>query len=265
MPITLSLLFVLLPTQSNQPPAATPLRNVRTFEVGAAHDIATRQRDWDRVESRLWWGGTSRIRPFFGVASQRRAALWQTRGEVGAYSDWSSRFYTIESFALAAHVPVAAQSYPLRRADVVAIVKASAAAPVALTGGYSYMTFGESRSAQLYSGGIMTTTTGVTITQVTMYVNRTQPGALISVAALASVQHGSEGTAWYGGSFGAGRELYRIDPAGTANADFTSVTVAGFARRWLMRSMGVHASAEYQRFLNSYQRLSLGGRLFVEF
>jgi hypothetical protein len=54
-------------------------------------------------------------------------------------------------------------------------------------------------------------------------------------------------------------------PAGTANADFTSVTVTGFARRWLSRSTGLHGSVEYQRFLNSYQRVSLGGRLFVEF
>ena len=53
--------------------------------------------------------------------------------------------------------------------------------------------------------------------------------------------------------------------AGTSNADFTSVTVTGFARRWLSRSTGVHASVEYQRFLNSYQRIGLGGRLFVEF
>jgi len=36
------------------------------------------------------------------------------------------------------------------------------------------------------------------ITQVTMYVNRTQPGALMSVAAVASLQRGREGTAWYG-------------------------------------------------------------------
>ncbi len=264
MPVTLSLLFVLLPAQTNQQPAASPSRYVRTLEVGAAHDIATRQQDWDRVESRLSWGGTSRVRPILGVASQRRASIWQTRGEVGAYSDWSSRFYTIESFALATHVMPAAQSYPSLRADVVAVFKASATAPVAATTGYGYMTFGNSRSAQLYSGGVMATT-GVTITQVTMYVNRTQPGALMSVAAVASLQRGAEGTAWYGGSFGAGRELYRIDPAGTANADFTSVTVTGFARRWLSRSTGLHAAVEYQRFLSSYQRVSLGGRLFVEF
>ena len=264
MPLTLSLLFLLLPAQSNQQPAASPIRSARTFEVGAAHDIASRQPDWDRVESRLWWGGASRVRPILGLTSERRAATWQTRGEIGAYSDWTPRFYTIESFAVAAHVPPAAQSYPLLRADVVTVFKASPIAPVAATAGYGYMTFGNSRSAQLYSGGIMATT-GVTITQVTMYVNRTQPGALMSVAGVASVQRGSEGTAWYGGSFGAGRELYRIDPAGTANADFTSVTVTGFARRWLSRSMGVHASAEYQRILNSYQRLSLGARLFVEF
>jgi YaiO family outer membrane protein len=190
--------------------------------------------------------------------------MWQTRGEIGAYADWSPRIYTIQSFALAAHVPPAAQSYPLLRADVVAVFKASPTAPIAATVGYGYMTFGDRRSAQLFSGGVMATT-GATITQVTTYVNRTQPGALISVAALASVQQGSEGTAWYGGSFGAGRELYRIDPAGTANADFTSMTVTGFARRWLGHSMGVHALAEYQRILSSYQRLSLGARLFVEF
>lgn len=264
MPLTLSLLFVLLPAQSNQPPAASLIRSARTFEVGAAHDIASRQRDWDRVESRLWWGGTSRVRPIFGLTSERRAATWQRRSEIGAYSDWSPRFYTIESFAVAAHVPPAAQSYPSLRADVVAVFKASPTAPIAATTGYGYMTFGDSRSAQLYSGGIMATK-GLSITQVTMYVNRTLPGALISVAGVASLQRGSEGTAWYGGSFGAGRELYRIDPAGTTNADFTSVTVTGFARRWLSRSVGIHATAEYQRILNSYQRLSLGARLFVEF
>jgi YaiO family outer membrane protein len=264
MPVTLSLLFLLLPAQSNQQPAPSPIRAARTLEVGAAHDIASRQPDWDRVESRIWWGGASRVRPIIGVTSERRAGTWQTRGEIGAYSDWTPRFYTIESFAVAEHVSPAAQSYPLLRGDVVAVFKASPIAPVAATAGYGHMTFGDSRSAQLYSGGIMATT-GVTITQVTMYVNRTQPGALLSVAGVASVQRGSEGTAWYGASFGAGRELYRIDPAGTANADFTSVTVAGFARRWFSRSTGVHATAEYQRILNSYQRLSLGARLFVEF
>lgn len=48
------------------------------------------------------------------------------------------------------------------------------------------MTFEDSRSAQLYGGGVMATT-GVTITQVTIFINtifinRTQPGALMSVA-----------------------------------------------------------------------------------
>jgi hypothetical protein len=59
--------------------------------------------------------------------------------------------------------------------------------------------------------------------------------------------------------------LATVEAAALTNADFTSVTVTGFARRWLSRSMGVHATAEYQRILNSYQRLSLGARLFVEF
>jgi UDP-N-acetylglucosamine 2-epimerase (non-hydrolysing) len=33
----------------------------------------------------------------------------------------------------------------------------------------------------------------------------------------------------------------------------------------LSRSTSLHGSVEYQRFLNSYQRVSLGGRRFVEF
>jgi YaiO family outer membrane protein len=237
---------------------------VRTVEVGAAHDIATRQADWDRVESRLFWRGAARVRPLLGLAAQRRASIWQTRGDIGAYSDWSSRFYTVETLAVAPRVALPAQSYPLFRADIVGIVKAAPAAPVAVTAGYGYMNFGNRRSAQLFSGGLMATT-GATITQGTIYLNRTQPGALISVAAVASAQHGTEGVGWYGGSIGAGRELYRIDPAGLANADFTSVTIGGFARRWLTHSTGIHAFAEYQRILRSYQRVSLGARLFVDF
>jgi YaiO family outer membrane protein len=112
--------------------------------------------------------------------------------------------------------------------------------------------------ALLYGAGV--------ITQLTVYLNRNQPGSLDSAAGNVAVQVGAEGRGWYGVSLSGGRELYRLGTLGPVEtADFKTATVGGFVRQWLTANSGFHGMVEYQRVLGSYSRVGVTGRWFIGF
>jgi YaiO family outer membrane protein len=136
---------------------------------------------------------------------------------------------------------------------------------VILAAGYTALTFGAPQRSDILNIGTVVYANRV-IVQATGFLNRNDPGELYSGAGNFSVQVGAEGTGWYGGSVGAGRELYRLGTLGTGGtADFTTATVGAFARRWLTRTAGIHATGEYQRVHGSYSRLGVTGHIFVGF
>jgi YaiO family outer membrane protein len=237
-----------------------------TVEAGGAfHALSKDQPRWSVVQVSVAGEPPMRVRPVAAFERQVRADRPQARGELGAYVDWSPRVYTLQTFSIAQRVVPEARYYPRLRGDVRAFVKLPDAEHIVIAAGFTALTFAPGDTAQLYNAGFVAYGQK-TIAQATVYVNRSQRGPTTSAAANVAVQRGAERVGWYGVTVGAGRELYRIgDVVAGLNADFTSVTISAFARRWLSRAAGVHVAVEQQRVLDSYSRLGLQGRLFVQF
>jgi YaiO family outer membrane protein len=257
--------FVLSLLAQLQPQPVTPAPG-RTIEAGGfRHFVSATESDWSGAQLMVAWNPPARVRPTATFEWQTRRSGSQRMVNAGAYIDWSPRFYTLQTFAVGEQVPFEARYYPLRRGDVRSFVKLPRREQIVVANGFTALTFGEKRTAQVYNTGLIIYGEK-TIWQVTAYVNHSHPGSLVSAAGTVAMQRGTEGVAWYGASFGAGRELYRLgDGLGVATADFTTVTAAAFGRKWLTRSLGVHGVLEYQRVLDSYSRVGVISRMFVNF
>ena len=262
MPSTLLLLSMLAASQDLPVSSAQP----RTVEAGGfRHAVSAGEPDWTGAQLTAMWNPPARVRPVFGLEWQTRRDRSQLMGSAGAYVDWSSRFYTFQTIAIGEHVPQDARYYPLQRGDIRGFLKLPRHEQVVAAAGFTLLTFGNSQTAQIYNGGLLYYR-GKSILQVTAYVNHTHPGSLLSGAGNIAVQRGAEGRGWYGGSVSAGREVYRLGAGlGVANADFTTLTASAFARKWLTPAIGVHSFVEFQRVLDSYSRLGVTSRVFVNF
>src|SRR5687767_8811332 len=108
-------------------PAAVP---PRTLEISLAHDLVDRQQDWQRVESRLFWTGTPRVRPLFEAGWHRRAHGSQVRGGAGAHVDWSPRLYTVQAVSLATDASAPARAFARQRFDVGVFLKSAPDSPL---------------------------------------------------------------------------------------------------------------------------------------
>ena len=220
---------------------------------------------WRFVHGSLSWQPPLRVRPRLEFERQSRPAGSHVRGTVGTYIDWTSNLYSYQALTIAPTTDEETRFYPSRRGDVRVFWKIPPHPQVIIAAGYTALTFGAPQRSDIVNIGTVVYGRRV-IVQATGYLNRNEPGALYSGAANFAVQAGSEGTGWYGASVGAGRELYRLGTLGTAGtADFTTVTVGGFARRWLTRTTGFHAMVEYQRVHDSYSRLGVTAHAFVGF
>lgn len=258
-------LVALLSSAQAPAPPASPLPAWTIEAGGFHHELTEDQGDWNGLQLWLHANAPARIRPVVEVERQTRPQGAQWRAGAGLYVDWSDRFYTFQAVSLGERVDPAARYYPTRRLDVRGFLKLPRREHLVVAGGITALTFGEPRTAQVYNAGLLVYQ-GQVIVQIVGYLNRTQPGSLISGAANVAVQRGAEGRGWIGAAFGAGREVYRLgDGLGAANADFTTVTVSGFGRRWFTASTGVHAQVEFQRVVDSFSRLGLLGRVFVQF
>lgn len=218
---------------------------------------------WRVLHGSLSWQPPLRVRPRFEFERQSRPPGTHIRGTIGTYVDWTEDWYSYQALTLAPVTSAETRFYPSRRGDVRVFWKVPHRPQVVIAAGYTALTFGAPQRSDIVNIGTLVYASRV-IVQATGYINRNDPGALYSAAGNLSFQVGTEGQGWYGASVSGGRELYRLGTLGTAGtADFTTATIGAFARRWLTRTGGFHATAEYQRVRGSYSRLAVTANLFV--
>jgi YaiO family outer membrane protein len=255
-----------------QPAPAPPTTGTGNpvLEVGTARHEVWSDADeglgpWRVLQGSLSWQPPLRVRPRFEFERQSRPAGTHIRGTAGTYVDWTPDLYSYQALTIAPATSEETRFYPSRRGDIRLFWKVPRHRRVVLALGYTALTFGAPQRTDIVNVGTVVYGARM-IAQVTGYLNRNDPGDLISAAGNVSVQVGQEGGGWYGASVGGGRELYRLGTLATpATADFTTVTIGGFARRWFTRTGGFHASAEYQIVKGSYSRLAVTANLFVGF
>jgi YaiO family outer membrane protein len=241
-------------------PAASMLR----IEAGGYNSAADRDFGrWRGVELQVTLHAR-RMTPMVLVSSQTRPTGTQQHYTFSTYVNWSANFYTIQSVALASDVPPASRFFPLRRYDIRALTKLPPNRSEVLSVGYTHFSMGSPVGGDIASLGLIVYR-GRLVFEANGFLNRTEPEALYSGSGSLALQYGREGMSWIGVVAGGGRELYQVVGVAPFEVQRDSYTLAAFYRRWLSRHYGIHAGLEYQDRQSAYRRLSVTGRLFVDF
>ena len=98
-----------------------------------------------------------------------------------------------------------------------------------------------------------------------VFINRNQPGALVSASGSLAAQYGIEGHYWAGVVLSGGRELYQSVSFQPIDINFSSYSARAFYRKWLSRHLGVVVFFDYQDKLEAYRRVGVSSRIFFEF
>ena len=220
--------------------------------------------DWWGEQATLWVRSSSFFVPAFLFGSETRPQGTQQNYGFFSYLNWTKSFYTTQAFSAAPQNTVATIYFPKWRYDVKANWKVGSARNLVLGAGYTHFDLGEPGHGEIFNAGAIWYHRKLVV-EGDLFVNRNQPGDLVSSSGLLSAQYGQEGKSWLGVTVGGGRELYQFVGQTPFNLQFSDVSFAAFYRRWLTRHVGVVLRAEYQDRMGAYQRAGGASSLFFEF
>jgi YaiO family outer membrane protein len=251
------------------PPVASPVRPgelapVR-MEVSAYGSHANRgYGDWRGLQGQLWIRSNPRFVPAFFYDSQTRPGGTQQNYAFFSYANWSKRFYTTQGFSYAPERPASASFFPRKRYDVKGWWKLPPGGNVILGAGYTRLDWGAPGHGQIFNAGLLYYRRKL-IVGGDLFVNRNQPGNLVSGAGSLAVQYGREGDYWLGATVGGGRELYRVQFVEPSDVRLSGYSTSVFYRKWLSRHFGFVLTFDFQEKLDAYRRAGGAAGLFVEF
>ena len=202
--------------------------------------------------------------PIFTIDSQTRSSHAQQNYALLSYVNWSDSFYTVQAFSAATAASPAFTYFPDRRFDVKAHWKIPPRRNLVIGGGFSHLDFGRRSRADVLTVGALYYRNRLVL-EGDAFVNRNQPGDLVSHAGIVSAQYGIEGRYWIGLSASAGRELYQHVAVVPQEVRLSNHSTGAFYRQWLSRHVGVAFSADYQNRRDAYRRVGTSTSLFLDF
>ena len=220
--------------------------------------------DWRGLQGQLWIRANPYFVPVFFYDSQTRPGGTQQNYAFFSYANWSKWFYTTQGFSYAPERPLSATFFPKKRYDVKGHWKLPPKGNVVLGAGYTRVDWGGPGHAQIFNAGLLYYRRKLVV-EGNAFVNRNQPGGLVSGAGSLAVQYGREGSYWFGATAGGGRELYRVQLVTPADIRLSSYSATIFYRKWLSRHFGFVMTFDFQEKLNAYRRAGGAAGLFFEF
>ena len=224
---------------------------------------------WRGLDAQLWYRGNKFFVPALIVDSQTRPQGTQQNYQMFSYANWTRNFYTTQAISVAPQESApgavnAAIFFPKYRVDAKAYYKVTASRRLVLDGGVSYFTYGGPVSGQIFSAGAIYYANKMVLSG-DFFVNRTQPGNLLSAAGSVSAQYGREGKYWFGATAGGGHEAYRYIATRPVEVNLNGYSTQVFFRKWLTRNAGIYVALDNSTKFNAYSRIGVTGRVFYEF
>jgi YaiO family outer membrane protein len=202
--------------------------------------------------------------PIFTIDSQTRSGHAQQNYAFLSYVTWSDSFYTVQGFSAATARSPAFTYFPDRRFDVKAYWKIPPRRHVVIGGGFSRFDFGSQARGDVFNVGALYYRNRFVL-EGNAFVNRNQPGDLVSHSGIVSAQYGIEGRYWIGLSASAGRELYQYVAVVPLEVRLSNHSTGVFYRQWLSRKAGVAFNVDYQNRREAYRRAGVSTSLFFDF
>jgi YaiO family outer membrane protein len=233
-------------------------------EVGTYHHgVSNRFGYWRGADATLWIRANQRFTPVFQFNSQTRPGITQQSFGFFSFANWTKNFYTTQGFS-ATPARQDFSLFPLQRYDMKAFYKAPFHRQLVLTAGYSHFRFAAPVRGDIFSGGFVLYRSKW-IMEGNVFLNRNQPGDLLSPSASMAVQYGREGKYWVGTVIGGGKEVYSYIAVNPIEINLNSVSTQIFLRKWLSRHYGYYLSFDHQTRFSAYSRTGVTGRMFFEF
>jgi len=235
------------------------------FEMGAYGSQLDRGLGtWRGNEAQLWIRSSSRFIPMVGFDNHTRPEGTQNNYSFFSYMNWNKSFYTVQGFSVAPQRNPRAVFFPRTRFDVKANWKVPPARRLVLGAGYTRFDLGGPVQGQIFNVGAQYYY-GKLVVDGNLFINRNQPGDLVSGSGSLTALYGREWNYWVGVTAGGGRELYRYIGLGPVDVRRSSYTINTFYRKWLSRHFGVVFSFDYQNRMDAYRRVGVASKLFFEF
>ena len=224
---------------------------------------------WRGVDAQLWYRGNKRFVPALIVDSQTRPQGTQQNYQAFSYANWTRNFYTTQavSFAPQNNTPGVVNTaifFPKYRVDAKAYYKLPASRQFVIDGGVTYFTYGGPVRGQIFNAGFIYYPKRMVI-EGNLFVNRTQPGDLMSAAGSVSAQYGREGKYWVGAVVGGGNEAYRYVATRPVEVNLTGYSTQVFFRKWLTRNAGIYVALDDSTKIGYYSRIGVIARVFYDF
>jgi YaiO family outer membrane protein len=235
------------------------------LELGGYGNYVTRGfGTWRGADAQFWIRKNRFFVPAFLFESQTRPSGTQQNFAFFPYLNWTGTFYTTQGISVSPRKPLEATFFPRYRYDVKGHYKLPPSRNFLLTAGYTRFDFGPSGHGDIFSAGWLQYYRKWVV-EGNGYINRNNPGALISGSGSLTVQHGAEGKSWLGATAGGGRELYRYLGEIPIDVSFSGYSVRIFYRKWLSRNVGVFTAVDYQDRRDAFRKIGGSMAVFIEF
>lgn len=220
--------------------------------------------DWRGAQTMLWIRTNPVFIPLIFFDSQTRPGGTQQNYGFFSYLNWSKSFYTTQGFSAAPQNDPAAIYFPKRRYDVKANWKVPPSRSFVLGAGYTRFDLGAAGHGQIFNVGALWYHRKLVL-EGNAFINRNQPGDLVSGSGSIALQYGQEGKSWFGVNAGGGHQLYQYVGQTPFNVRLNGYNAQTFYRKWLSRHVGIVVTFDYQDLLGNYRRVGGGSNLFFEF